>query len=217
MKNFASILLATSVAAGAAQAGGVAAPVAEPQPMVMPAAVPQTDWTGFYAGASLGYADADAEFGVNPLAIEADGPIGGLFAGYQQDFGRFVLGGEFDANIANADADIEALTGIDDIDVALDQLHRLKLRAGYDAGNALVYGVVGAAYANVNEDSDAFGEFDYDDWGYVVGLGTDVRVSDNVTVGAEVLYHQFDDLSDDSGEGFEADLLTVQARVAYNF
>ena len=83
------------------------------------------------------------------------------------------------------------------------------MRAGYDAGNTLIYGVAGAAYA----EAEAFGE-DLSDTGYVLGAGVDYKVTPNVVVGGEVLYHKFDDFDD---TGIDADVTTVQARVAYQF
>lgn len=222
------------MAAGAVHAGGVAAPVSEPEPQMRPLIVAQPDWTGPYAGISLGYGDVDAEV-FEPLDIDAGGALGGVFAGYQHDFGNFVLGAELDGNIANMDVDFDDLSdlvsdfgeddladAIDDIEIGVNRLHRLKLRAGYDAGRALVYGVAGAAYANLNVDVD-FADIDeeYDDWGYVVGAGTEVRVTDNVSLGAEVLYHKFDDLIDadtlGTDDGLEAEIVTFQARLAYRF
>ncbi|SPJ25003.1 outer membrane protein [Palleronia abyssalis] len=233
MKTRIMISAAAIVAAGVANAGGTAAPVYEPQPQ-MRSVVAQPDWTGPYAGISLGFGDVDAEV-FEPLDLDAGGALGGVFAGYQYDFGSFVLGAELDGNIANLDVDLDDLSdlasdlgeddladAIDDVDIGVDSLHRVKFRAGFDAGRALVYGVAGAAYANLNVDADfADVDEDFDDWGYVLGAGTEVRMTDSVTLGAEVLYHKFDDLidGDDLGtdDGLEAEIVTFQARVAYRF
>ena len=198
--------------AGSAYAGGVTPAPVEPMVMTPAPVVMSNDWTGGYAGLSLGYG------GVN---VDGDGVIGGAFAGYQYDFGNFVLGGELDLNAANLDFDDDDFFG-DDLNVdfdddgdtddggaSFDQIHRLKLRAGYDAGNTLIYGVVGAAYA----EAEIFDE-DYSDTGYVLGAGVDYKVAPNVTVGGEVLYHEWNDF-DDTGADFDA--TTVQARVAYQF
>lgn len=221
-----SLLAAAAIAvAGAAHAGGVTAPAPEPQPQprLMPVPAAQHDWTGAYVGASLGYGDADLEL-IEPLDIDASGAIGGVFAGYQHDFGRFVLGAELDANLANLEVDLDEF-GFDDVEVSMDRVHRLKVRAGYDAGRALVYGVAGAAYGNLHAEIDDFGGFDeeddFSDWGYVFGAGAEVLVTDRVSIGGEVLYHKFDDLidADELGteDGLEAEAITFQARVAYRF
>ncbi|SPJ25901.1 outer membrane protein [Palleronia abyssalis] len=223
--------------AGSAYAGGVTPAPVEPMVMTPAPVVMSNDWTGGYAGLSLGYGgvnvdgdvfadlddddDDDDEDDLINFDIDGDGVIGGAFAGYQYDFGNFVLGGELDLNAANLDFDDDDFFG-DDLNVdfdddgdtddggaSFDQIHRLKLRAGYDAGNTLIYGVVGAAYA----EAEIFDE-DYSDTGYVLGAGVDYKVAPNVTVGGEVLYHEWNDF-DDTGADFDA--TTVQARVAYQF
>ena len=198
-----------------------------------PAPVVTSDWTGGYAGLSLGYgsidaegsdilegADSDEDDTLN-IDVGGDGAVGGAFAGYQRDFGTFVLGAEADLSAANIDFDDDDFFGGDvnlDLDddgtvdnggASFDSIHRLKLRAGHDAGNVLIYGVAGAAYAS----AEIFGD-DYNDTGYVVGAGVDYMVRPNVTVGGEVLYHNGDDF-DDTGVDFDA--TTFQARVAYQF
>lgn len=219
------LLAVALLTAGSAHAGGVTAPAPDPQPQFAPVVVSQSDWTGGYVGASLGYGDVDAEI-VEPLDLDATGAIGGLFAGYQRDFGSFVLGAELDANLASFEVDVDDLDlgDLDGVDLSMDRLHRLKVRAGYDAGRALVYGVAGAAYGNLNAEVDFGGVEEADDssdWGYVVGAGAEVLVTDRVSVGGEVLYHKFDDLvsAEDLGadEGLEAEVVTFQARVAYRF
>lgn len=230
--KFVTMTAAGALIAGAAHAGGVnTAPV---QPMVVAPApiVSSPDWSGGYAGASLGYGlidedgldgleDPDTQFfGDDNITfdVDGDGAIGGVFAGYQYDFGSYVLGAELDLNAANLDFDDDSFADfIDDPStateetggVSIDQIHRLKLRAGYDAGNTLVYGVLGAAYAK----ADILGS-DFSDTGYVVGAGVDYKVTDAVNVGGEVLYQQWDDF-DNTGVDFDA--TTFQARVAYQF
>lgn len=222
------VLSTTALVAGsAAFAGGVdPAPAPAPAP-IAPLPVATTDWSGGYAGLSLGYAGADSE-GSDILEdpdddddfldvdIDGDGIVGGAFAGYQRDFGNFVLGAEADLNSSNLDFDDDDLGDLFDEDEndfdgggEIDEIHRLKLRAGYDTGRALVYGVLGGAYAS----GEFFGD-DVSDTGYVVGAGVDYLVTDNITAGAEVLYHQFDDFDDTD---IDIDATTVQARVAYKF
>jgi outer membrane autotransporter protein len=218
-----AISAAGALVAGSALAGGVnPAPV---EPVLMnpapPVVMSSEEWTGGYAGLSLGYGAVDTDAGtflntnsqsIAGLGFDGDGAIGGAFAGYQYDFGQFVLGGEVDLNAANLDFDQDGFrnntTGVNG-GAEFDELHRLKLRAGYDAGNALIYGVAGAAYM-----SGSILTQDVSDTGYVVGAGVDYKVAPNVTVGGEVLYHRFDDF-DETGIDFDA--TTVQARVAYQF
>jgi hypothetical protein len=53
-----------------------------------------------------------------------------------------------------------------------------------------------------------------DDNGYLIGVGYDLPVSANMTIGAEVLSHQFEDYND---SGLDVGVTTFKARVAFNF
>lgn len=197
MKRIATPALALAALAltAPAFAGGYSAPVQE-QPVIAPAPVlpvAGTDWTGGYAGATIGYG-----WGSDALD-DADDMTYGVFGGYDYDFGSFVLGGELEYNATELENDT----------ANLDDLTRLKLRAGYDMGPALVYGVVGAAYANADIDGSS-----YSDTGYVYGIGMDYAVSDNMTVGAELLQNEFDEF-DNSGSDLSA--TTLGARVSFRF
>ncbi len=176
-------------------AGGMSEPVMTTEPVVMQSPVMVSgDWTGGYVGGELGYGDAEAD------GNNGDGAIGGLFAGYQVDLGQWVVGGEASYDWADINFDGGG---------SLDNVGRLKMRAGYDMGNTLVYGTAGAAYADAELGGDNFS-----DWGWVAGLGLDYKVTNAVTVGGEILYHEFDDFDD---TGIDATATTVAARVSYNF
>ncbi|EKE45036.1 hypothetical protein OCGS_0731 [Oceaniovalibus guishaninsula JLT2003] len=209
MKLFAigSTALAGLMIATASQAGGLAP--AQPEPVVAVAAPVVAfgrDWTGAYGGLSLGYGNVNAStgnddvLGLTNALDEADGAIGGIFAGYQYDFGTFVLGGEIDLNAANLD--------YDGTDLSVDQVHRVKLRAGYDAGKWLPYATVGAAYAKAKNGDDL------SDTGVAYGVGVDYAVTDRVLVGGEFLRHDWDDFD---GTDIDVSANTIQARVALRF
>lgn len=202
------ILLATSaaltlgIAAGSATAGNIAEPVFEPAPAPMPAPVVMTgtDWTGFYVGGSLGYADVDDDAGT--FGDEFDGLTYGAHAGYDYDFGSFVLGSELEISGFDV-ADNNTATEIDSV-------ARLKLRAGYDAGLFLPY--ITAGVAQLNTSGAPLG--DASDTGAFYGIGMDYKMTDRIRVGAEVLQHEFDDYD---GSGIDADALTAGVRVAFEF
>ena len=183
-------------ASTAAIAGGLAEPVvaAAPTPVAVAAPAPVgRDWTGFYAGASLGYGDIDAD----GVTGDFEGATFGGHVGYNYDLGSIVLGGEFEATGTN---DFEN----DDTGLALDNVLRAKVRAGYDAGAFLPYVTGGYAQATVSGD---------DDDGFFYGVGIDYAISDSITVGGEYLRHEFEDFND--GPDVTADTLSL--RVSYNF
>jgi outer membrane immunogenic protein len=84
----------------------------------------------------------------------------------------------------------------------------LKARAGYAAGNILVYGLVGAASAtwtdNGNEDNGD---------GFLYGLGIDYLGSSNVFVGAEYVVRA---ITVDASP-FDADVETISLRAGIKF
>jgi outer membrane immunogenic protein len=183
-----------------ALAGGVAEPA--PMPAVVPAApapIAGTDWTGFYAGGQIEYGDV----GVSGAATDdGTGALGGIFAGYRYDFGSYVIGAELDHNLA--DIDLPAVVG------TIDSVTRLGVEAGFDAGPALIYATGGAAWANVGDTGGA----DLSDDGYFYGVGFDYAVTDRMTVGAELLQHEFDNFD---GTGLDVDALTFGVNAALRF
>ena len=198
MKTIAA-LIATAALTAPAFAGGPVA-VAE-EPMIVPAAepyiAPGLDWTGGYVGAQLGYGDVDSSTG----ALDGYGWLGGVHAGYRWDLGNWVAGGELSYD--TADIDLGAAGG------SLDDVTALKLTAGREIGNSLVYGALGAAHA-----SATVGAAELSDTGLVYGLGFDYAVNQSWTVGGEVLQHQFDDFD---GSGVDLDATTLKAKVALRF
>lgn len=185
-----------ALTAAPAFAGSLDQPVMTQQPMVQAAPIAVTgDWTGGYVGGQLGYGNVDVG------GTDGDGAFGGLHAGYQSDMGTFVVGGEVDYDFADIELDGGGGT--------IDNIARLKLRGGYDMGNALFYGTVGAAYADAE-----VGGTSLSDWGWLAGVGIDFKVSQAVSVGGELLYHQFDDFDN---SGVDVDATTLAARVSYHF
>lgn len=196
--------LAVLIAAGASStafAGGLSEPVIAPTPAPVAVAAPVvsygSDWSGFYAGGSLGYGQIEGE----GLGDEFEGATLGAHVGYNYDLGSIVLGAELEGNFANDFTD-------DASGLELDNVLRAKVRAGYDAGAFLPYATAGYAQATVNT-----GGVEIDDDGYFYGFGVDYAVSDAVTVGGEVLRHEFEDFN--GGADLEVD--TFALRVSYNF
>ena len=123
-------------------AGSVTPPPSDPVVMA-PAPMPvvsSKDWTGAYVGGQLGYGNINTD---DP-DTEGDGALYGLRAGYDWDFGNWVAG----TNLQYQGGEIEL-----DNAAKLDGLLRLGGRAGYDAGNTLVYGTGGFAKAFTSEDA----------------------------------------------------------------
>ena len=145
------------------------------------------NWTGLYAGAQVGISNLSA------LGVGDTDTTYGLHVGYNHDMGSFVLGGELD--YSTAEYSVGGVSG--DIDTT-----RLKLKGGYDAGRALVYGVVGFASLDDRTSSES---------GYTIGLGVSFKATENIIVGAEILRDSVEIL----GQDLDADSFTLRA--SYKF
>jgi outer membrane immunogenic protein len=148
------------------------------------------DWTGAYGGFQFSALGGEAE------GSDGSGAMAGLHAGYDVDFGRFVLGAEVDLDFGRIDLGS---------DVEIEGLARLGLRAGANLGRTFVYGTAGIARADTSLGAGAGG---------FAGLGAGWRVGERMTVGGEVVYQQFDDIN---GSGIDLDATTATARVTFSF
>lgn len=196
-KHIAAALAGAVILAGPAMAGSMAEPVAEAPVAAAPAPVPVSiggDWTGFYGGVQLGYGSVSTDGAAD---LEGDGALGGLVLGYDFDFGQWVVGAGLDYDFADIDLDDAA---------TLESVARVKLRGGYDLGRSLVYGTGGWAQA----DTDTLDSSD----GYFLGAGYEYLVTDQVSLGGEVLYHQFDDFNDSD---IDVNATTAQVRATFRF
>jgi opacity protein-like surface antigen len=180
--------------AGAAMAGGLEAPAPDPVVAVAPAA----DWTGFYAGAQLGYGKASAD----EIDFSVKGAHGGLHAGYLQDMGRWVAGAELEYSLANMD--LEGGGGAE-----MDKIARLKVMAGLDQGDWLLYGLLGLAHLNID-----VGGTDFSDTVPMAGLGAAYRVSPNWVLGSELIYHK---TSDFDSTNIGGDMTTLGLKASFRF
>lgn len=189
MKLFGTTILA-SVLATSAFAGGYVAPVVEPVIAEVPVVVANQggDWTGFYAGVQYGQGEAKANFEGERAKNDMDAY--GLFAGYQHDFGKYVLGGELNYN----NVELDDVSGSGD-------LFSLRGRAGYDMGRLMPYVTVGYAYLDANGSDD----------GWLYGIGADFKVTERFVLGGEYTRHEFSDVQDVSGLDLDADLFQIRA------
>jgi outer membrane immunogenic protein len=189
-------IIATAFAVSPAFAGGPVEPV--PEPIITPAPViaPVStggEWGGFYVGAQLGYGKVTS----GGAGLDGKGALGGVHAGYRYDFGKAVVGGELDYDLANISLDAP--------NSSLENVARLKLMAGADLGNTLIYGTVGGAFAKAK-----VGGTSLSDSGYFAGIGADYALTSQWSVGGEVLAHRFDNF-DSSGVDLKATTATLRA------
>lgn len=184
---------ASLLAANMAYAGNTVAPAEDP--VLAPAAPVATspNWTGFYVGGQLGYANVDT----NVAGVDGDDIIGGFVAGYDYDLGNWVVGAGLDYDFA----DIGLAPG-----VSVENVFRVKLRGGYKIGNGLLYATGGYA----NADTSTLG----DDDGYFIGAGYEHLISEQFSLGGELLYHEFDNFN---STAIDVEATTIQLRGTFRF
>lgn len=187
------------------------------------------DWTGFYVGGNAGI--AVGRTGVNtstiysgsgyfattsPAAvnaagatsIESNGFTGGGQAGYNKQFGRFVIGAEadFGAHRINKEVvtgdDYPCCTSSFEIaqSVKTNWMFTARPRVGVTAGPALIYATGGLAMTDVeynavftDNDSNAFesASFKKTRTGYAAGGGVEVKMTNRWSAKVEYLYADF--------------------------
>jgi outer membrane immunogenic protein len=186
------------------------------------------NWQGWYAGANAGYlwADVDSDRAIfmnayyTPMNLTAvqnasrfdmddgDSATGGFQAGYNHDFGAWILGAELDFNFANP-ADTASsghvlypnnpgLTFNTTAKFEQDWLSTLRVRLGFEAGSTLIYLTGGGAAADVAVTqgfSDIVLPVPYAEqsrsetlYGWTAGAGVEVPLSDTTSIKLEYLY-----------------------------
>ena len=173
-------------------AGSLAAPAAEPvvTPAPVVAAAPAFNWTGAYVGADLGYNHA------KPCESGSSG-AGGVFAGYNYDFGQWVLGSEVSYNKTHSGVSKGYVSSTSNV----------KVRGGYDFGRTLVYGTTGYSHAELKDNGGDDGN------GWLIGAGVDYAITDHLIAGGEVDYAKYhNEVNDNKLKDTQ-----VVARISYKF
>ncbi|MEL6169281.1 MAG: outer membrane beta-barrel protein [Pseudomonadota bacterium] len=155
------------------------------------------DWTGFSGGLQIGTIDVDTD---GPDLSGNDESFGAR-AYYDVDYGDFVVGGGIQYDETDVDLDGAA---------TIDSVLRIGGRAGYDLDRNWIYAAAGYAQAMTDAGSVDVG----DSGGFYLGVGYEVFLTNEITAGAELLYHQFEDFDVD---GLEADATTFSLSVNYRF
>jgi outer membrane immunogenic protein len=186
---------------------------------------PAYNWTGFYVGGALGAGAVVHDISVFGGAADFDGlggegVFGELNAGYDHDFGSFVAGVMVDARLSGIESTLEF--GPVEIDAKADYGFDLLVRGGMKLSEStLAYVIGGYSWQNFEiEGNSGIGSIvEWDSSGFSVGGGLEAAVTDNMTVGIEYRYSQFDSEDFDTG-GFidvEPSFQTVRIGAKYKF
>ena len=115
---------------------------------------PGFDWTGFYAGAHLGYGWGDARFttrtGTPRYPYNIDGILGGIQAGYNYQMDSFVFGLEGDFSGTGIDGGTSWAAGTRNASLDINWLATIAARAGVTMDHTLFYAKGGLAIADTD-------------------------------------------------------------------
>jgi opacity protein-like surface antigen len=188
-------LVASQGVAGPLDASAAGPPAVLTEPAV-------ADFSGFYGALSFG--QINGALTAPPLSSDLDtGEALGLVGGYNWQRGALVYGGEVRVMQATG-ADWPAGGGIE----AYDALYDLRGRAGYSAGDVLVYGALGISWGTGTPSAPVPVDTD----GLTFGLGVEYNVTERLFLGADLSRR---DLS--GASGFEAEIDTFTLRGGFRF
>jgi len=156
------------------------------------------DWTGPSVGLQVGNLDADTGGAAD---LSGSDTVLGARAYYDVDQGDYAFG--FGAQYDGMDADLGGVASIDSV-------FRLGARGGYAPGPNYVYATGGYAFVTTDAGSTDVGDSN----GYFLGLGYERQFTPQISGGAELLYHEFDDF--DLG-GLDAEATTFNLFVNFGF
>lgn len=172
------------------------------------------NWGGLYAGIHLGagevdfkglYDSADDSSQVHMEDLDLDGPLAGVHAGYNLDYGMVVFGLEADISVMDWTGVAHADDSTDTVTAEVNSLSSIRVRLGLpiDANRAaLAYLTGGIAIPNVDatiypsgrgSDSDNVRDFEFEDVGGVVGGGFELAATKSFRLRAEGLYYWFEE------------------------
>ena len=163
-----------------------------------------TDWTGAYLGAAAGWGSGTSEADITPgnsVSIDADGSVVSIYAGYNFQMGRIVVGIEGDYSWANSDGSrscVLAPTVTGTCSAALDSTAGVRGRIGWAFDTLHVYGTLGMGWADVRARVQAatpIGAIDVEASetvpAFVYGAGAEWKMWERLSLRGEVMHSTF--------------------------
>lgn len=157
------------------------------------------DFSGFYVGGLLGYADGSYTSDVSEV-IDHE-PSGGLFGvqvGWSRPYGSILFGidGDFAFSSIDGEDTITVQGYRSDVSHDINYLSSIRARLGFMAGPVLLYGTAGLGMADldnklvVSAGGQHVGSDEESSWhtGWTAGVGIEYPMTANLVVGAEYLY-----------------------------
>ncbi|MBC7282157.1 outer membrane protein [Hoeflea sp.] len=187
------------------------------------------DWTGLYAGGSIGYGWGDTDWvytlGGATAHHSTDGLIGGVQAGYNWQMQNIVLGAELDILASGINGSTACPNPAFACESEIDWLGTARVRAGFAANNWLFYGTGGVAAGDVtiqtvnpalavpvNGSSETL-------VGWAAGAGVEWGFLPNASIKAEYMYYDLGDdiFTVDAGLGVNAGVSLHTTKIGLNW
>jgi outer membrane immunogenic protein len=171
------------------------------------------DWTGFYVGINGGSSFgrttwSDPNFLTSGSVNVSSGLVGGTMGYNMQNFGRLVVGEEFDFGWRSFSALMPAASCLNnggDCDFTSRWVSTARVRFGYMVGTFLPYVTGGLAITDVNQGivGNPLGIAQGVSYGWTVGAGLEFVLSGPLTAKIEYLYlaHALPDCTTECGVG----------------
>lgn len=175
-------------------------------PVYSPTAAAADKWTGFYAGAHVGGIVPDND-------TDSWDWLGGVQAGYNHQFGNFVIGGELSASA------IDSLSYDLGGGAALSQDWNVNAlaRGGMAFDSTLIYGTVGLAFAELNPQGTVTSGSDTHA-GLAFGGGVEQQFGGGLGASLEYVQTRFDDVAFSTALGSgNQDLVNHTVKAGLNF
>lgn len=225
--------LAVALATLSVTSGAFAADLGYKKPTAVPV-MAAINWTGFYVGAQVGYQANPFKSEVNAVAVtpfnESSGSfIGGLHAGYNRQYGRFVVGAEVDAELNSMDKTYLNFAGATfGSDLKVRWQGSLRARVGYTFERVMIYATGGLALAEFGfSGGPAAGPlqtYTSTRAGFAVGVGAEYAFTRNLSARIEYRYTDFGARNRDLGPLYAGTVErntiaahAVRAGVSYKF
>lgn len=199
MKNIYRTLFSVLVTAGAIS-GTQAADLNYDYPILETSSA-AFDWSGFYAGIYAGYgagrATSTGEVSGFVTPVDVKGALLGGTVGANVQSGNLVFGAEGELAWSGVTGSATCVGNPTfDCNGTLNWLGSGKLRGGVAFDNVLLFGTAGIAAGGITATVDpipagATGTYSSTVWGWTVGGGAELAVSEQISVKAEYGYYDF--------------------------
>jgi outer membrane immunogenic protein len=181
------LLLGTLGLAAVAVSSALAADVPQPQTYV-----PFFTWNGFYLGINAGYGFGRSDWTdtvtqVSTGGFNVNGTLVGGTAGYNLQFGGWVVGVEADAAWTNIKG-ATTTNCVSTCETSSDWLATARGRLGYAFDRFLPYVTAGAAFGGLKGSVAGFGSFSETAVGWTAGGGVEYAFIDHWSAKVEYVY-----------------------------